>query len=185
MESYAGIVLNASGGTGNTPLTINITTGETFTGSTIPTTTLPASTAYHYVVFDNFWDNSADSLTSAVTTETVSLRGVTGSASTGSFNGLGLDQADLILGFLTGTITDSQPFGLSTGTRVTSNLSLNYTSLNSSGNVWVMNGSGLAVSNTLTWSTVHEPHHYAMMGGVACLGFAGFRRFRGLSGNTA
>lgn len=185
MESYAGIVLNVSGGTGNTPLTINITTGETFTGSTISTTTLSTSTMSHYVVFENFWDNSAQGLTAVATTETVSLRGVTGSGQTGSLTGLGLDRADLILGFSTGTITDSQTFDLSTGTRVTSNLSLNYTSINSSGNVWVMTGGGIAVSDTLTWSTVPEPHHYAMMGGVACLGFAGFRRFRGLSGNTA
>lgn len=166
----AAVALNVSGGTSDTPLTINITTGDSFTAAA-------SHTVSYFAVFKNFWNNTAALNIATATTETVSLGGVTTANSTGAFSSGSITSADLLIGFGNITTTLGQPVVLSTGTRVTGNLSLVYNTINASGTIFLIDGTFSNQSSSSTW-VVPENHHYAALGCVLCLGFAVTRKLR-------
>ena len=169
--SQAQIVLNVSGGTGGTPLTINITSGASFMASA-------DNGSSAYVVFENFWNNHADSLSVGATTDTVQLNGDATSYYSGSESIGTLNKIDLVLGFYSQTFTSGATVPLSTGSRVTSALSLNYTAINDNGNARLFSNSLAVVSSSVTWThtAVPEPSTYAAISGLVCLGGAIARR---------
>ncbi|MDA7667685.1 PEP-CTERM sorting domain-containing protein [bacterium] len=174
--SQAQIVLNVSGGTGDTPLTINITTGASF----MATGDLTGGIGFAGVVFNDFWNNSKTSLSISASEATVSLGGVlhTSPNSTGAALDGPVVRADLILGFGFSSIANGDTAVLTTGTRVTgTSLTLDYTSINASGTARLVTDGGSAISDSsVTWTTVPEPSTYAAISGLVCLGGAIARR---------
>ena len=173
--SQAQIVLNVSGGTGGTPLTINVTTGANFTAT-------GNSSGGLYVVFDNFWNNeAANSLSSSATTATVQLNGSSTRSLTGSVATGNLSSNDLVLGFGSVTFSSGATVPLSTGSRVTNSLNLTYDTINANGNARITDGLSTTplTGSSVTWTTVPEPGTYAAISGLVCLGGAiGRRRFK-------
>jgi len=173
--SQAQIVLNVSGGQGG-PLTINITSGANF----ILTGDLAAGD--QRVVFKDFWPSvtGSSNFTSSATEATVSLGGGAGAAHTGTLVNNDTTNNDLVLGFYGGTssFVSSDTMTLSTGTRITGNINIPYTSIESSGNAFLTSSSMSQLSNTVTWThtAVPEPSTYAAISGLVCLGGAIARR---------
>ncbi|MDA7667686.1 PEP-CTERM sorting domain-containing protein, partial [bacterium] len=163
-----------------TPLTINVTTGANFTA------TGRDFSIESFVVFNDFWNNTLTPETpetsNTATTATVSLDNLWSTPlNTGSSDEGAADQEDLVLGFqIWDTYTDGDTVALTTGTRVTGNLSLNYTSINASGTAFLIDGEWDTVLSSpgVTWSTVAvpEPSTYAAISGLVCLGGAIARR---------
>ena len=171
--SQAQIVLNVSGGG---PLTINITTGADFeaTGDT--------TSPFAAVIFENFWDNYKSgerAISGTATTATVELNGISSPARTGAGWRNDKSAVDFTLGFWDQSISSGDTVTLSAGTRVTGNLSLNYTSINATGTAFIADNTGTAISNSsVTWThtAVPEPSTYAAISGLVCLGGAIARR---------
>ena len=176
LVSQAQIVLNVSGGTGGTPLTINVTTGASF----MATGDLTGGIGFAGVVFNDFWNNSKTSLSISASEATVSLGGVlhTSPNSTGAALDGPVVRADLLLGFGFSSIANGDTAVLTTGTRVTgTSLTLDYTSINASGTARLVTDGGSAISDSsVTWTTVPEPSTYAAISGLVCLGGAIARR---------
>lgn len=176
--AQAVININVSGGVG-TPLTIEITGGDTFTAT-------GSSTGFIYVIFENFWDNTTVSTAGNATmaSNTISLYDSNVSGVTGAVDGTvaGATLADLIVGFQdVGAFSATDSVVLSTGTRVSSNnLNLNYTTDGPVvGNVYLARFNGTVISDTLTYTgTVPEPSAYAALAGLAALGVVACRRRR-------
>lgn len=170
----AAIALSISGGKGESPLTINVSSGGTFTA------TADVSNGFVGVVFDNFYNNTANSSLNKASTATVSLDSVTFASTTGSpspFNDFTSD--DLMLAFSgVPSFNTSDTLLLGPGIRTTTgNLNLDYTTINETGNAFLVNSSFQIVSDNVTWAVVPEPSTYALLTGIACIGFVAFRKF--------
>ena len=171
--SQAQIVLNVSGGTGNTPLTINITSGASFLATTAKVS------GFGTVIFNEFWNNTASTFSSYDANETVTFNGSSDASLTGAIAGGSAAVEDLVLGFISPSISNGNTVALTTGTRITGNLSLNYTSINATGTAFIADNTATAISNSsVTWThtAVPEPSTYAAISGLVCLGGAIARR---------
>ncbi len=170
-SSEAQIVLSVTGGTGGTPLTLSITTGATFTANGASITT--------GVFFDNLFNNS-NSVTDNTTTSfnTISLGGNSdiNGRSLGTWAEGDTDQNDLFAQWSL-VMADNDSVVLSTGTRVSNNLSLNYSSLSGSGNAFLMDPNGFIKSDAgVSYTVVPEPSTYAAVSGALLVGMAALRR---------
>ena len=170
-SSEAQIVLSVMGGTGNTPLTLSITTGATFTANGASITT--------GVFFDNLFNNS-NSVSDNTTTSfnSISLGGNSdiNGRSLGTWTEGDTDQNDLFAQWSL-VMADNDSVILSTGTRVSNNLSLDYSSISGSGSAYLMDPNGFIKSDAgVTYTVVPEPSTYAAVSGVLLIGIAALRR---------
>ncbi len=167
--SHAAIELSVSGGIG-TPLTIDIVQGDTFTS-------INSNSGDFGLLFKDFWNNTQSSFDNTSTTNTLTMTTATGPYSTGAFIGFGFTANDLVLGFTGTTINIGEMLTLGPGTRTTTNnLSLDYTSVNPTGDVLIFGDTFNVVSDTLTWTAVPEPATTATLFGLGMLGLVIWRR---------
>jgi len=83
----------------------------------------------------------------------------------------GTDLTDLVVGFGGVTYTNGGTVTLSTGVRTTANnLSIGYGNVNGSGNATLRLVDGTVVSDTIGYTAVPEPAHYAAIFGAVALG---------------
>ncbi len=184
LPARAAIDITVSGGKSSTPLEISITSGDTFTAID----SLSAG-ANLFLKFIAIWDNTVAEMVVDGPSNTIQLNNSTGMTATGSANVSGFTFVDLVVGF-TGIegFNTSDPIVLTTGSRVTDPLNLDYDTLGPvSGNVVVTDASGNVVSDTLTYNAtiVPEPSTYAALGGLLALGLAAaWRRPGGRSADS-
>lgn len=150
--THAIIVLDVSGGTGVSPLVVNVSSvTDSFTASeTVSNATLTLRLI-------DFWDNSAISINSDQTTETLGLGGSSGVRLAGAISGGPFSPSDLIIQFDEGATTDGETFSLTTGTLVTGEMSLNYTAINPTGKVEVYYSTSFLISDQLDYSVNAVP----------------------------
>lgn len=159
-SAQAQIILTATGGTGATPLELDITTGGTFTASGPPT----SSTAY-LVIGGLFADNTAgNAVFTSLPSASIGLDGKTASnAFHGTLNFGVTTFDDFTTGSSGQTFSTSDSVVLSAGSRSIV-LGLNHTAFNDNGTAFLTDANFAKISDDLTWSrsaAVPEPSTYA------------------------
>lgn len=172
LSAQAQIFMNVTGGTGDSPMTINIDSGGIFTAT-------ESYTGTGGVVFVDFFDNTASSASHDPVFSTITLDGASSPSTTGTFLIGIIDLNDLILAYSDLDFSESDSLVLSSGTRITEALSLNYTTLNPTGNAYVMDGFGNNLTaEAVTWTAIPEPGEYVVLVAVGLVGFVSVRRRR-------
>lgn len=86
------IIVDVSGGTGGTPLSVEVVSGGTFTATA-------DDGGLIFVVLEDFWDNGQSSFSHTGSTATVGLNGSFSPAATGAGDSAGFELIDLLFGF--------------------------------------------------------------------------------------
>ena len=163
------ILLNVTGGTGNTALSIEVVQGAEFVPTVAP---LEASG----IVFQNLFNGNTVGFLNENLNSSSTIGGDPFTvAFVWDFGTTSL--SDLLIFSLADSWTVPNPVSVSTGTIATVNPhNMDFSSINASGTAILMNNTATVSSAPLTWAVVPEPSTYAVFAGALCFGIAILRR---------